>query len=167
MATRATQNKIYVFCASRQTAETARAGRRGARRGSAAAGVLGMGTMGAGIAQALLSAGIRRGLRPECTSALMAGVERIRASLDRRVGQGKLAAAKAEAAMARLTPTTDPASLGVRAIGDRGRVRGRGGEARGDRPIGSNLPGRNDHRHQHLDDQPGRIGRGDAASGRG
>ena len=57
MATRAAQNKIYIFCASRQTGKIA-----GLADASPAqittAGVIGMGTMGTGIAQALMAAGI-------------------------------------------------------------------------------------------------------------
>ncbi len=112
MATRATQNKIYVFCASRQTADVPGLEDEAPARISRA-GVLGMGTMGTGIAQALLSAGISVVACDQSESALMAGVERIRASLHRRVGQGKLSAAQAETAMARLRPTSHPASLGA------------------------------------------------------
>ena len=44
-------------------------------------------------------------------AALQAGAERIRTSLERRIAQGKLAAAKAEAALARLATTLDVQAL--------------------------------------------------------
>jgi 3-hydroxyacyl-CoA dehydrogenase len=106
MASRATRNKIYVFCASRQTAKIPELESAAAAR-IAEAGVLGMGTMGAGIAQALIAAGLRVTACDESSSALEAGAARIRGSLDRRVAQGKLAAQKADAAWARLATTLD------------------------------------------------------------
>ena len=64
MATRWTQNKIYVFCASRQTVKIPELQSVAAAR-ITEAGVLGMGTMGAGIAQALIAGG-----RTDCQSVL-------------------------------------------------------------------------------------------------
>jgi 3-hydroxyacyl-CoA dehydrogenase len=110
MATRWTQNKIYVFCASRQTAKIPELQSATAAR-ITEAGVLGMGTMGAGIAQALIAAGLRVTACDQSQSALEAGAARIRGSLGRRVAQGKLAAAGAEAALARLATTLDDQSL--------------------------------------------------------
>ena len=174
MATRWTQNKIYVFCASRQTVKIPELQSVAAAR-ITEAGVLGMGTMGAGIAQALIAGGrtdcqsVLHGLRvtacDQSPAALEAGVARIRGSLGRRVAQGKLTAQSADAALARLATTLDGPVAGRRGGGRRGGVRGRCGQAGGDCPAGSDLPGRDDHRQQHVDDQPGRAGRGDAASG--
>ena len=110
MATRATQNKIYVFCASRQTAKIPEIQSVAAAR-ITQAGVLGMGTMGAGIAQALLVAGLRVTACDQSPSALEAGAARIGDSLGRRVAQGKLAAEKADAALARLATSLDGQSL--------------------------------------------------------
>jgi 3-hydroxyacyl-CoA dehydrogenase len=110
MATRATQNKIYVFCASRQTAKIPELQSVSAARISEA-GVLGMGTMGTGIAQALTAAGLRVTACDQSPSALEAGATRIRGSLDRRVAQGKLTAQNADAAWARLATTLDLQSL--------------------------------------------------------
>jgi 3-hydroxyacyl-CoA dehydrogenase len=116
MATRATQNKIYVFCASRQTAKIPELQSVSAARISEA-GVLGMGTMGAGIAQALIAAGLRVTACDQSPSALEAGATRIRGSLDRRVAQGKLTAQNADAAWARLATTLDLQSLaGVQVV---------------------------------------------------
>jgi 3-hydroxyacyl-CoA dehydrogenase len=110
MASLATQNKIHVFCASRQTAHSPTL--QSVRPAEITeAGVLGMGTMGAGIAQALVASGVRTTVCDERASALQAGAERIRTSLDRRVAQGKLSTAKAEATLARLTTTDDCRAL--------------------------------------------------------
>ena len=106
MATLAAQNKIYVLCASQQTAKLVDIESAAPAKIQRAA-VLGMGTMGAGIAQALLAAGIDVVACDQSDQALQAGVARIRASLDRRVAQGKQTAAQAAAALGRLTPTTD------------------------------------------------------------
>jgi 3-hydroxyacyl-CoA dehydrogenase len=110
MATRATQNKIYIFCASRQTTHVPELKSVTADR-ITAAGVLGMGTMGAGIAQALIVAGLGVTACDTQEAALQAGAERIRTSLVRRVAQGKLVQAKAEAALARLATTLDVQAL--------------------------------------------------------
>jgi 3-hydroxyacyl-CoA dehydrogenase len=110
MATRWTQNKIYVFCASRQTAKIPELESVAAAR-ITEAGVLGMGTMGAGIAQAMIAAGLRVTACDQSQSALEAGAARIRGSLGRRVAQGKLAAQSADAVLARLATTLDGQSL--------------------------------------------------------
>ncbi len=106
MASLATQNKIYVFCAGRQTARVPELDSVRSDR-ITEAGVLGMGTMGTGIAQALIVAGLNVSACDAQEAALQAGVERIRTSLARRVSQAKLAEAKAEAALARLATTLD------------------------------------------------------------
>jgi 3-hydroxyacyl-CoA dehydrogenase len=110
MSSPSTENKIYILAASRRTAR-----RPGLESVVAApiaeAGVLGMGTMGAGIAQALLTAGLRVTVCDQREEALAQGVERIRNSLRRRVDEGKMPAAKAEAALARLTTSLDPQGL--------------------------------------------------------
>jgi 3-hydroxyacyl-CoA dehydrogenase len=106
MASRATQNKIYVFCASRHAPRVPEIQGLAPLRISAA-GVLGMGTMGSGIAQALLTAGLNVTACDLDEAALQAGTQRIGDSLARRVAQGKLAAAKAQSALARLAATTD------------------------------------------------------------
>ena len=56
------------------------------------AGVLGMGTMGTGIAQALMAAGISVTACDESAAALAAARQKIQTSLERRVRDGKLAA---------------------------------------------------------------------------
>jgi 3-hydroxyacyl-CoA dehydrogenase len=106
MATRAAQNKIYIFCASRQTGKLAGIDTVPSAR-IATAGVLGMGTMGTGIAQALLAAGISVTACDENETALSAARQKIQASLEKRVREGKLAPADAERTSALLRTSTD------------------------------------------------------------
>jgi len=106
MDTLATQNKIYVFFATRGTSkiaglETAQI----ARIGSAA--VVGMGTMGAGIAQALIMAGLPVVVLDDDKSVLEKGRNRIEESIARRVDRGNLAHEDAETQLALLSTTTD------------------------------------------------------------
>ncbi|MHB8970505.1 MAG: 3-hydroxyacyl-CoA dehydrogenase NAD-binding domain-containing protein [Pirellulaceae bacterium] len=116
MDTRAARNKIYLFCASRQAAKSSdQAGQHGAESPAtvriARAGVLGMGTMGTGIAQALVAAGISVTACDESQAALDRADQKIRDSLSGRVRQGKLTAAQAEQMAGRLRVTTDWQSL--------------------------------------------------------
>lgn len=106
MTGKAARNRIYVFCASRQTSRLPELEGVSPQR-IARTGVLGLGTMGAGIAQALLSAGVEVVACDSRPEAVEAGVRRIRDSIERRVAQGKLAPEKAQAALARLTAGTD------------------------------------------------------------
>ncbi|MFJ8229171.1 3-hydroxyacyl-CoA dehydrogenase family protein [Streptomyces sp. NPDC094448] len=69
--------------------------------------VIGAGLMGSGIAQVSALAGWDVVLRDITDEALTRGTDGIEASLDRFVGKGKLAAADAEAALGRITTTTD------------------------------------------------------------
>jgi 3-hydroxybutyryl-CoA dehydrogenase len=65
-------------------------------------GVAGAGTMGAGIAQLACLSGARTLLHDPVAGALEAGLERIKAQLDRGVERGRLSAEQAEAASAGL-----------------------------------------------------------------
>ncbi|MFD4259325.1 3-hydroxyacyl-CoA dehydrogenase family protein [Streptomyces sp. NPDC058534] len=69
--------------------------------------VIGAGLMGSGIAQVAAQAGWDVVLRDVTDEALRRGTDSIRTSYDRFVAKGKLAAEDAEAALARLTATTD------------------------------------------------------------
>jgi 3-hydroxyacyl-CoA dehydrogenase len=116
MATLAAQNKIYLFCASRQAAKNVeKPGQCGAESPAATrivrAGVLGMGTMGTGIAQTLVAAGVSVTACDESQAALDRALQKIRDSLSGRVRQGKLTAAQAEQMTGRLRVTTDWQSL--------------------------------------------------------
>lgn len=69
--------------------------------------VVGAGLMGSGIAQVSAQAGHEVVLRDVTEEALRRGLDGIRASYDRFVGKGRLSAEEAEAALARITTTTD------------------------------------------------------------
>jgi 3-hydroxybutyryl-CoA dehydrogenase len=74
-------------------------------------GVLGAGTMGAGIAQVACIAGARTLLYDPAPDALARGAEQIRAQLARGVDRGRLTAAEAEAASKRLEPVVNLSDL--------------------------------------------------------
>ncbi|NEE22786.1 3-hydroxybutyryl-CoA dehydrogenase, partial [Streptomyces sp. SID7499] len=69
--------------------------------------VIGAGLMGSGIAQVSAQAGWDVVLRDVTDAALTRGRDGIKASYDKFVSKGKLDAADAEAALARITTTTD------------------------------------------------------------
>ncbi len=69
--------------------------------------VIGAGLMGAGIAQVSAQAGHPVVLRDVTDAALQRGLDGIRASYEKFVSKGKLTAAEAEAALGRITTTTD------------------------------------------------------------
>ncbi|MGW5678629.1 3-hydroxyacyl-CoA dehydrogenase family protein [Streptomyces sp. NPDC003860] len=73
--------------------------------------VIGAGLMGSGIAQVSAQAGWDVVLRDVTDEALARGTDAIKASYDKFVAKGKLEAADAEAALARITPTTDLAAV--------------------------------------------------------
>ncbi|MGW7688669.1 3-hydroxyacyl-CoA dehydrogenase family protein [Streptomyces asiaticus] len=69
--------------------------------------VIGAGLMGSGIAQVSAQAGWDVVLRDVTDEALRRGTDTIRASYDKFVSKGKLAAEEAERALGRITTTTD------------------------------------------------------------
>lgn len=71
--------------------------------------VIGAGTMGAGIAEVCIKAGIETALFEVSEAVARRGTERIGASLDKAVERGKLAPDAARAARGRLTTIWDPA----------------------------------------------------------
>jgi len=73
--------------------------------------VIGAGTMGAGIAICALDAGLSVLLLEQDDAALQRGQQRVNDHYQSRVTAGKMKAAVAAAAQARLTPTTDWAQL--------------------------------------------------------
>ncbi len=75
-------------------------------------GVAGAGLMGSGIAQAAAVAGFATVVRDVSEAALARGQAAVGSSLDRLVDKGKLDSAERQAALARLTWTTDFAALG-------------------------------------------------------
>lgn len=74
-------------------------------------GVIGAGTMGSGIAQACAVAGVRTVMIDVSDAALQKGVDTIGGSLERLVKKDKLSAADRDAALGRITPSTDYAAL--------------------------------------------------------
>jgi 3-hydroxybutyryl-CoA dehydrogenase len=69
--------------------------------------VIGAGLMGSGIAQVAAQAGYEVALRDVTDEALARAKSGIQASYEKFVSKGRLEAAAAEAALARITPTTD------------------------------------------------------------
>ncbi len=83
MGTPATRNKIYLFFAARETSRIPGHSAEAAADITQAA-VIGMGSMGTGIAQALITSGIRVAVFDRDGSALQKGTERIRSSVRKR-----------------------------------------------------------------------------------
>jgi 3-hydroxybutyryl-CoA dehydrogenase len=77
-------------------------------------GVVGAGQMGAGIAEVSLKAGADVRIYEPTDELAAAGVDRIKTSLERAVSKGKLAEADRDAAIAKLTSTTDLKDLADR-----------------------------------------------------
>jgi 3-hydroxybutyryl-CoA dehydrogenase len=77
-------------------------------------GVVGAGQMGAGIAEVSLKAGADVRIYEPTDELAAAGVDRITTSLERAVSKGKLAEADRDAAIAKLTSTTDLKDLADR-----------------------------------------------------
>jgi 3-hydroxybutyryl-CoA dehydrogenase len=75
-------------------------------------GVAGAGLMGSGIAQAAAASGFATVVRDVSQAALQRGEAAVRSSLDRLVARDKLDARDREAALGRLTWTTDLGALG-------------------------------------------------------
>lgn len=75
-------------------------------------GVIGAGTMGAGIAQVAATAGHAVWLYDIDTAATVRGRESVAAILDRSVAKGRIDQAARDAIVARLQPTTDLGDLG-------------------------------------------------------
>lgn len=74
-------------------------------------GVVGAGTMGAGIASAFLQAGFPVTLVEQSDDALAAGLRRVREIQDKAVARGKADRTEADRRLAALAPTTEAAEL--------------------------------------------------------
>ena len=106
MDTRAARNKIYLFFATREMSKApSLAGVE--TTAIAKAAVIGMGTMGTGIVQALATAGVPVVVRDEEEAALQKGTARIRRALEKRVGQGQRTPEWLAACSGRITTTTN------------------------------------------------------------
>jgi 3-hydroxybutyryl-CoA dehydrogenase len=79
-------------------------------------GVVGAGQMGAGIAEVSLRAGVDVRIYEPTEALAAAGRDRIATSLERGVSKGKLTEAERDAALARLTSTTDLSDLSDRQL---------------------------------------------------
>jgi 3-hydroxyacyl-CoA dehydrogenase len=105
MGTPGARSKIHLFFATRQTGKLPELGdAAGATIDSAA--VVGVGTMGAGIAQALLTAGLRVTILDQDEALVQKGLLRIRSAVERRVADGKLSHERAERMTELLTATS-------------------------------------------------------------
>ncbi|MBI5393926.1 MAG: enoyl-CoA hydratase/isomerase family protein [Verrucomicrobia bacterium] len=113
MATLATRNKIHIFFATRDTAKAPELAGV-ASHPVARVAVIGMGSMGTGITQAILQAGFPFPViaLDENASALQKGQQRIRESFEKRVAQGKLSPEGLAATLERLSATTDWSEIG-------------------------------------------------------
>jgi 3-hydroxybutyryl-CoA dehydrogenase len=78
-----------------------------ARDAAAIIGVLGAGTMGAGIAQVALRSGAQTLLFDPFPAALERGIERVRDGLAREVSKGRLSEQEGQDALGRITPAAD------------------------------------------------------------
>ena len=110
METLATRNKIYLFFATRKTGKVLVPSEAKPAR-IAKAAVIGMGSMGAGIAHAILIGGLPVVVLDEDAAALERGEKQIARSLDKRVEGGKMSAERAQAMMSLLTTTTEWADV--------------------------------------------------------
>jgi 3-hydroxyacyl-CoA dehydrogenase len=105
METPATRNKIYLFFATRQTTKLPELS-EAKPMPVAKAAVVGMGTMGAGIAHALMLNGLPVVVLDEDPLALDRGATRIGSSIEKRVADGKLAQRRADDMLSLLSTTS-------------------------------------------------------------
>lgn len=109
--TRAARNRIYAFFATRQTAKLPEL--ENSATGSVdRAAVVGMGSMGTGIAQTLASAGVSVTVFDQARENAERAIHRIGQSLQRHVAGGKLAEDKAKAILGRITIADDLGAIG-------------------------------------------------------
>ena len=106
MGTPAARNKIYLFFAARQAGKIP-ALPAGPAADITRAAVIGMGSMGTGIAQAFITCGIRVAVLDQDDAALRKGADRIRSSIRGRVEQGDLKPEAAEGILGLLSTTAD------------------------------------------------------------
>ncbi|MGH1368323.1 MAG: 3-hydroxyacyl-CoA dehydrogenase NAD-binding domain-containing protein [Maritimibacter sp.] len=100
---------VHAFFAERAVAKIPEAG--ATPREVSKIGVIGGGTMGSGIATSALMAGLEVRLIEVTDEALQRGVDTITANLNGGVKRGKMSEAKRDAALARLSPSTEMDSL--------------------------------------------------------
>ncbi len=106
MGTPATRNKIYVFFATRKTAKAGDTAEAKPALIKTTA-VIGMGSMGTGIAHALIIAGLGVVVFDQDRVMLEKGLAQIAGSVEKRVAAGKLSSARAEQMLALISTATD------------------------------------------------------------
>ena len=109
MATPATRNIIYLFSASRQLEKFAGAGHEGTLEpvDVEKVSVVGMGSMGTGIAQAMITGGLPVVVQDNDPAAVTRGIERIEKSIRKRVDSGKMSQGRADGMLALLSPADE------------------------------------------------------------
>ncbi|MGB3816638.1 3-hydroxyacyl-CoA dehydrogenase NAD-binding domain-containing protein, partial [Achromobacter pulmonis] len=103
---------VHAFFAERETAKIPEL-KQAAPRRLDSVGVIGGGTMGAGIAVAVLDAGLPVIMVEQDAAALARGRQRVEHVYDLLVGKGRMTADERAARLARLTGATDYAALGA------------------------------------------------------
>jgi len=99
MSTLATRNKIYLFFATRETAKVP-------SERVTKVGVVGMGSMGTGIAHALIIAGVPVVALDQSEAVVRKGLSQIRSSIENRVAQRKCTRERADQMLALIRTTT-------------------------------------------------------------
>jgi 3-hydroxyacyl-CoA dehydrogenase len=110
MRTLATRNQIYMFFASRKTAHAPSLEGTSPGRVSSI-GVVGMGSMGSGIAHAMIAAGRSVIACDTDAASLQRGCKRITKSLDKQLASGRISADKHQRTLGLLATTTDLGEL--------------------------------------------------------
>ncbi len=109
----AARGLIHVFFATRAAGKVPGVTDAGLTAGGIQrVGVLGGGTMGSGIATALISAGIEVRLKEVDDTALAAGVARVHQNVERNAEKGRITRQQADDTLARLRGQTDYAGFG-------------------------------------------------------
>ena len=105
MATQATRNILYLFFANRQTGKFAVEGDQADAKpvDVKKVAVIGMGSMGAGIAQAMIIGGLPVVVQDNDPAAVTRGIQRIEKSVRKRVDSGKMAQSRADGMLALLS----------------------------------------------------------------
>ncbi len=106
IGSQAARSKIHLFFATRRAAKTPEFDDLAPPKLVEAA-VVGMGTMGSGITQALLAAGLKVVVYDEDRAALARGEARVRQAITRRVEHGRLSRERAEESLERLTVSSE------------------------------------------------------------
>ena len=106
MDTLATRNKIYIFFATKKTAKAADLADATPATIKTTA-VVGMGSMGTGIAHAIIIAGLPVVVFDRDRAILEKGIAQITGSVEKRVAAGKLSSARAEQMLSLIRAATD------------------------------------------------------------